>query len=238
MADTRLLRGGVIETIGSGTRLLRGGIIASEPVGGVTYDGSAQISAAVSFSLTASLSLAARSTIANLVGVSSIAGIPYTATVTIGTVTGLQSSAIRAVNVVCTIAVDVNAYRVVQAYAPGAETNSGASGYYGMSFKPSVSMQVISLGIRAASGNTGTHTVSLVDYDANQTITDAAVNLTGSTPGNWYYAPVSANQVLSVGKQYLLLAQETNGGQYWADQGAVTLRDATEVQAVYGAALP
>jgi len=57
--------------------------------------------------------------------------------------------------------------------------------------------------------------------------------MAGCTAGQFVYSPISP-VTLSAGTTYYLVTQETQGGDYWYDQGAVsTTNDAAVNSAIY-----
>jgi hypothetical protein len=99
---------------------------------------------------------------------------------------------------------------------------------------------VTALGRLEVSGNTGTHTVKLVNAVGGTDVTGGSVSVTmsGETAGDFTYATLSSPVVLAAGSSYYLVSQETFGGdQYYGaeDTTVTTTAVATEVSGVYGA---
>lgn len=90
---------------------------------------------------------------------------------------------------------------------------------------------VTKLGRWVVSGNSGTHTLKIVD-GSYSTIVSASINTSGLSVG-YNFVSCSAT-VLTAGTTYYMLSGETNGGDQWYTSGAVTsLTDATITGSYY-----
>ena len=106
------------------------------------------------------------------------------------------------------------------------------SGFVGMAFNVSgAPLAVNALGRMCLSGNTGSHTVKLVNSTGGD-ISGGAVSMSmaGCTPGQYQYATLAnALNLPASGNPYYLVSQETSGGDQWYDVGAVTVGPAGSV---------
>jgi len=80
-----------------------------------------------------------------------------------------------------------------------------------------------SLGRMVAPGNTGTHTVKIVDAATAIDVPGGAVsvNTAGATPGTFTYGALQTPIVLNASSNYLILSQETSGGDQFYDDNTV-----------------
>jgi hypothetical protein len=97
-------------------------------------------------------------------------------------------------------------------------------------------VSVTSLGRWVVAGNTGTHTVRLVDAATGVDVPggSAVVNTAGAPAGTFAFTPI-APITLSAGHSYYLLSQEFAGGDAWYnyDTQVVTSGAGTDVGAAY-----
>ena len=117
------------------------------------------------------------------------------------------------------------------------------SGWIGASITTSVAPATITaLGRIYISGNTGTHTVKIVNAGTGADVSGGSVSIpmTGGTPGSFLYANLSSPIVLNPNTTYYVLSQEASGGDQWYDYNttAGTSWVATLSGAVYGTASP
>ena len=82
----------------------------------------------------------------------------------------------------------------------------------------SADISAVSLGRAVLSGNTGTHTVSLLDA-AGAVLGSAPVDLSAGPVGGFAYGSLAAPVVLKAGAGYYVLSAETAGGDSWYDYG-------------------
>jgi hypothetical protein len=98
----------------------------------------------------------------------------------------------------------------------------------------STAMSVSSLGRICIAGNTGTHTVKLVNAGTRQDVASAQVNMAGCSGGQFVYSALSANVSLAANASYYLATQEAVGGDQWYNAGPVpTTSDAVVNNAAY-----
>src|ERR1700722_11085797 len=73
------------------------------------------------------------------------------------------------------------------------------------------------------SGNSGTHTVKLVDASTGTDLPggSVSVNTSGAKAGQYLYASLTAPLTLTSGHQYYLMSSETLGGDQWYDDNTV-----------------
>lgn len=108
------------------------------------------------------------------------------------------------------------------------------TGWVGMSLTVGAnSLTVSALGRACETGNANTHMVMFVNASNGTDVPGAAapVNMPGCTPGQFVYSSISP-VTLSAGTTYYLVSQETQGGDLWYDQGAIST---SSVAAVNGA---
>ena len=83
----------------------------------------------------------------------------------------------------------------------------------------SSSLTVSALGRIFAPGDTGSHTVKIVNAANSQDVSggSATVSMSDGTAGNFVYANLPATVTLSANTSYYILSQETAGGDQWYD---------------------
>lgn len=94
------------------------------------------------------------------------------------------------------------------------------SGWVGTSITVDVSpITITALGRMFAPGNSGPHTVKIVNAATGVDVPGASVSISmsGGTAGSFIYANPSSPIVLSANTSYYLLTQETSGGDQWYD---------------------
>ena len=93
------------------------------------------------------------------------------------------------------------------------------------------------LGRWVVSGNSGSHTLCLVNSNNGTTLATVSINTSGAMAGQYLYGTIS-NTALTNGTTYNVLTAETNGGDQWYDDNtAVTLAAvATAIHSVFTAA--
>ena len=127
---------------------------------------------------------------------------------------------------------------LITSYTPGADTVD--NGLVGFRFVPTIGqgdLFVVSLGIRKATGNTGIHTIFVLDASGNA-LTSVGIDLTTGAVGTFFYADlVSPGPAgLIAGTTYYLMAQVTSA-QVFSDSGATTSLVAGSIAAASTAAL-
>jgi hypothetical protein len=79
-------------------------------------------------------------------------------------------------------------------------------------------------------GNSGTHTIKLVDANGVDIPGGSvSLNMAGCTAGQFKYATLASNVILSANTAYYLVSQETVGGDRWFEFGPVTPTNAAVV---------
>jgi List-Bact-rpt repeat protein len=99
------------------------------------------------------------------------------------------------------------------------------SGWVGMEFTVGASGMVVnSLGRLFVAGNSGLHTVKLVNASNGTDVAGAsvAVSLAGGTAGQFSYMALASPVVLPANTSYYLVSQESAAGDQWYDYGTVT----------------
>ncbi|MDP3849052.1 MAG: hypothetical protein Q8Q59_01005 [Luteolibacter sp.] len=92
------------------------------------------------------------------------------------------------------------------------------TGWLGMSLTTgSTGLTVSQLGRWVLPGNTGSHTVKLVDALTGTTLASANIATAGAPAEQFKYAPLSAPVALAANSTYYLLSQESAGGDQWYD---------------------
>ena len=110
-------------------------------------------------------------------------------------------------------------------------TRNNTSSFVGMQFTThSSALTVSQLGRIYVAGNTGSHVVKLVRGDGSD-VPNGSVTLTmtAGTPGTYQYATLASPIVLQPNSTYLLVSQETFGGDFWYDYGPVTSTSSADV---------
>lgn len=88
------------------------------------------------------------------------------------------------------------------------------------------------LGRWVISGNSGTHTVKVVDATTNLDVPDASVSIaTAGAPVGFAYAPLANPVMLAANASYYIVSQEVSGGDQWYE-GNSTLTCNTSIAAV------
>ena len=120
----------------------------------------------------------------------------------------------------------------------GPSLRNNFSGFVGMQFTVGASSLVVgTVGRICAGSNSGTHLVKLVNAGSGADLAggSASLNLAGCTPGHFSYAQLASPITLQPFTSYLLVSQETAGGDQWYDYGAITTTsDLVVSNSVYG----
>ena len=99
------------------------------------------------------------------------------------------------------------------------------TGWVGMKFTTgAAAVTVTSIGRVYVAGNTGTHTVKLVNVATGADVAGGSVSINTSTgtPSNGFkYASLAAPVILAANTAYYLVSQETSGGDQWYDSNTV-----------------
>ena len=118
---------------------------------------------------------------------------------------------------------------------PALRNNYG--NFVGMEFTVgNTALSVGQLGRMCVAGNTGCHSVKLVNAATGTDLPGGAVtvNMAGCTAGQYQYAPLAVSLTLSANTSYYLASLEVNGGDQWYDAGTITPANvATVPNAVY-----
>jgi hypothetical protein len=121
--------------------------------------------------------------------------------------------------------------------APPSYARNDFSGWVGMSFTvtQSSTMVVSALGRICVSGNTGTHTVKLVNNATGQDVPAASVSvlMAGCTVGQFVYTSLPNAIQLAHGGSYYLVSQEVSGGDAWYDVAGVSAQGASVNSSIY-----
>ncbi len=100
------------------------------------------------------------------------------------------------------------------------------SDFVGFSFFVGASsITVTSLGRWIISGNTGSHTLKIVNYTTGATVVSTTINTSGMTANTFGYA-ACASTVLNANTTYVILSLEVSGGDFWADESPITVTSA------------
>jgi hypothetical protein len=121
------------------------------------------------------------------------------------------------------------------AFTPGTPRNDFA-GWVGTQINiGSTPMTVTALGRLYVAGNTGSHTVQMVDAVSKAVVTAAMVRPSIGAAGQFTYVGLSTPVTLPANSNYFLVSQETSGGDRWYDYGPVTAASAVTIpNALYG----
>ncbi len=118
----------------------------------------------------------------------------------------------------------------------GQSLRNDFTGWVGMKLTVGASaLSVSSLGRICVSNNVQTHTVKFVNAGTGNDVAgaSASVNMAGCSTGQFVYSSISP-LTLPAGTSYYLVTQETQNGDRWYDQGAVSATtDATVNSSVY-----
>jgi hypothetical protein len=105
-------------------------------------------------------------------------------------------------------------------------------GYVGMQFTVgSSALNVSALGRIFITGNSGTHTVKLVQASTGTDLPGASVSvsMTGGVSGQFKYVSLGSPVTLQANTTYYLVSQEAKGGDQWYDTGTVSSTNAAAV---------
>jgi hypothetical protein len=113
------------------------------------------------------------------------------------------------------------------------------TGWVGMNISVGSSpLTVTALGRIVASGNTGSHTVKLVNASTGVDVPGGtvSVNTVGGTPNSFVYANLASPVTLSANTNYYIVSQETQNGDHWFDFNTtiVTTAVAADTFSVWG----
>jgi uncharacterized repeat protein (TIGR01451 family) len=106
------------------------------------------------------------------------------------------------------------------------------SGFVGMQFTVgSNALSVSALGRIFITGNSGTHTVKLVQASNGADVPggSVSVSMTGGVAGQFKYVALGSPVTLQANTAYYLVSQETSGGDQWYDTGTVSSTTAAAV---------
>jgi len=105
------------------------------------------------------------------------------------------------------------------------------TGWMGMKILVGASdMLVNQLGRWVVPGNTGTHTVKLVNAATGANVASANVATLGAPAGQFKYTPLASPVTLAANTSFYVLSQETAGGDQWYDFATPTAGTATGYQ--------
>jgi hypothetical protein len=112
------------------------------------------------------------------------------------------------------------------------------NGWVGMSITtPPWVVTINSLGRIVAPGNSGVHTLKIVDANGNDVAgASTQISMAGGTAGAFVYSALTAPVVLKTNATYYVLSQETSSGDQWYnnDTTAQTTTDGLLAASVYG----
>ena len=109
-------------------------------------------------------------------------------------------------------------------------TRNDFSDYVGMNLTVGANnLSVTTVGRVCIAGNGLSHVVLLLNADNRVVLGGANVNMSGCTPGQFVYTPLSSAITLTAGTSYFLASQEKSGGDSWYDQGSLTSTGAAQV---------
>jgi hypothetical protein len=106
------------------------------------------------------------------------------------------------------------------------------SGFVGMKFTVGTNaLSVNSLGRLFITGNSGTHTVKLVQANTGADVPggSVSVSMTGGVAGQFKYVSLGSPVTLQANTAYYLVSQEASGGDQWYDSGTVSSTTAAAV---------
>ena len=106
------------------------------------------------------------------------------------------------------------------------------TGWVGMAVTVGPASLVVStVGRMYAPGNTGTHTVKIVDALTGADVVGgtASISMVGGTPGTFVYGLLANQVTLNANSAYYVLSQEISGGDQWYDDDTVVQTTANAV---------
>jgi uncharacterized repeat protein (TIGR01451 family) len=114
--------------------------------------------------------------------------------------------------------------------SPPLRNNFG--GFVGMQFTVGTNaLNVNSLGRLFITGNSGTHTIKLVQAATGADVPGASVSvsMSGGVSGQFKYVSLGSPVTLQANTAYYLVSQEASGGDQWYDTGTVSSTNAAAV---------
>jgi hypothetical protein len=118
---------------------------------------------------------------------------------------------------------DVSPNHFALSFTPNAPRQN-YTGDVGVQFTPAVALTFNRIGIRCPVAGTGIHTVFIRDVTGNAVLQSATIDLTGATPGVYYYTTLPQTTLTAGNVYYLATTVTASDGQLWADQGPTMLR--------------
>lgn len=116
---------------------------------------------------------------------------------------------------------------------------SDYAGHVGFEMTAARAETVTHLGRYMLSGNTASHTLSLVNQATGVVLASVVVAMTGGTVGTFVYGALGSPVTLAIGAVYAVLSSETVGGDQWYDTTPVTSTGVAVINgSAYIAALP
>ncbi len=95
---------------------------------------------------------------------------------------------------------------------------SDFTGWVGMEFRVGENPVLVrSLGRMAAAGNTGVHSLKIVDASSGEALASTGVSMEGVPVGDFKYGAFPEPVTLGAGRNYYLVSEETSGGDAWYD---------------------
>jgi hypothetical protein len=131
---------------------------------------------------------------------------------------------------------DVSPNHFTLNFQPGGQR--AFTGNLGVQFTPTVALTFNRIGIRCPVTGTGVRTVMLLNVTTSTLVQSVTIDLTGATPGVYYYTALTQVTLTAGSTYYLCTAVNTADGQLWPDSGATMLRGATAVNCAYDNGAP
>ena len=131
-------------------------------------------------------------------------------------------------------------FNLVTTYASG-PLRADFSGDVGLIFTPSVTSVFNQIGCLCPTNPSGNRTLRMWNVTGGSAVISTTINLTGCTPGYWYYVPIT-QITLNAGNSYYIGCSVALDGQFWPNTSLnpSTLRNTTSFMGGYsgGAGAP
>jgi len=110
------------------------------------------------------------------------------------------------------------AVALITNYVPTTLRND-ITGHVGLTFTTVAAITISELGRWVVSGNSQSHTISLVKWSDKSVVASAVVATAGATPGQFLYAACTPVTLLAA-TYYAIVSTETSGGDQWYNASA------------------
>ncbi|MBV9743700.1 MAG: hypothetical protein JO099_08045, partial [Acidobacteriia bacterium] len=153
-------------------------------------------------------------------------------------ITNVQGTVTSAAVILTVVGQGTNFVSSVTSLGNGQTFPGSAGGWVGMTITTgSAPLAITSLGRMVLQGNTGTHTLKIVDATTGIDVPGSSVtiNTSGATAGNFAYGALQSLLILNPNYMYYVLSQETGSDQFYDSTTVVQTTSAATIDGpVYG----